>query len=124
MAFIMGLIIVLVLLNVYHWSLPNSPLAFDKHCISEFSINNWQTSPGSNLKSDFVLNNIVNGSINPNVTYSSSEQRKNYKKYFNYIVKSNKMASEIMNDLMLLNKIQESSMEALYQNWIIDRLSE
>lgn len=127
-ALLIGLIIVVVSLMFcdcysfkYQISKPNS----DQCGAAPFSINSWITSESPNqiLKSKFVESNFLNGTIKSGITFKSSELRKNFKKYSHHFVHSKTMASAIMDDWILLNKIQEVSIEALYQNWILNRLS-
>jgi hypothetical protein len=123
-ALIIGLIIVLVSLMFYD-SYSFKYQTSKQQCDAQFSINNWITSESPNqiLKSKFVKSNFLNGTIKSNITFKSSELRKNFDKYSKYLVNSRNMASAIMDDWILLNKIEELSIEALYQNWILNRLS-
>lgn len=118
--------LITILLNSYNWYQIKTQTLVNQNCISQFNINSWIGSESSSQtpKSNFVESHFVNGTLNPNVFYMSKELKRNFEKYSEYVLTSKKMASELMNDWILLNHIHESSIEALYQNWILDKLSE
>ena len=129
LALLIFLIFSLLLLSIYNWYNIHTHIPTNQKCIPQFRIEEWVKSKDSDniQRSNFVKYHFIDftkKTINQNITYTNQTQASKFKKISNYLISSEQMATKLLKEWVLLNNIQESSIEALYQNWLLDSLFE